>query len=86
MSIKSLPIQKKKNFAFALICGGILFVLIQAKISLMSHSFVFGVGHLERPIIEFLVWSLMGFLVYAFCCWKLIKSEKRHYSKGIMIA
>lgn len=50
----------------AWIIAGLLFLGINIKISLLSHSFVFGFGHAERPIIEFLSYISLGFLIYWF--------------------
>ncbi len=49
-----------------LILAGLIFLGINIKISLLSHSFIFGVGHAQRPIIEFLSYILLGFLIYWF--------------------
>jgi len=49
-----------------LILAGLLFLGINIKISFLSHSFIFGVGHAQRPIIEFLIYIFLGFLVYWF--------------------
>lgn len=48
----------------ALILAGLLFLGIHIKLSLLSHSFIFGVGHIERPIIEFLGYIFLSFLIY----------------------
>jgi len=48
----------------ALISAGLIFLGINIKIVFLSQNFVFGVGHAERPIIEFLGYIFLGFLVY----------------------
>lgn len=50
-----------KNPIFVL--GGMI-LLAQMAVSWLSHSFVFGVGHAERPIIPFLVLELVSFGFY----------------------
>lgn len=52
------------NNKAAWILAGLIFLGINIKISLLSHSFVFGVGHAERPIIEFLGYISLSFLIY----------------------
>ncbi|MBI5149910.1 MAG: hypothetical protein HZA28_03980 [Candidatus Omnitrophica bacterium] len=46
------------------IMAGLFFLGVNIKISLLSHSFIFGVSHAQRPIIEFLVYIYLAFLVY----------------------
>ncbi|MCR4337690.1 MAG: glycosyltransferase [Candidatus Omnitrophica bacterium] len=52
------------NNRWMLILSGLIILGINIKISLLSHSFIFGVGHADRPIIEFLGYMLLAFLVY----------------------
>lgn len=46
------------------IAAGTVILLINIKVSLMSHDFVFGYGHDKRPILEFMVYVFLMFGVY----------------------
>ncbi|OIO37409.1 MAG: hypothetical protein AUJ72_04615 [Candidatus Omnitrophica bacterium CG1_02_46_14] len=60
-----------------LLLGGIVIMASTAAIAVLSHRFVFGEGHLERPIIEFLLLILFSFVVYAFVFEKLKNADSK---------
>lgn len=55
--------NNRKEVAWLLMAGLIL-LLLNLKISLISHQFIFGVGHKERPIVQFLFYAFSSFIVY----------------------
>lgn len=46
--------------------GGLVIMGATGALAVLSHRFVFGEGHLERPIVEFLFLTLLSFVAYAF--------------------
>lgn len=47
--------------------SGLILLFIHAKISILSHKFIFGMGHSQRPIVSFLTYALAAFIVYLVC-------------------
>ena len=66
------------NNRWALIFSGLILLGIHIKISFLSHSFIFGSGHAERPIIEFLCWVSLAFLVYWLVLEQLRRNQPKH--------
>ena len=69
----------------ALILAGIIFLGINIKIAFLSQSFVFGVDHAERPIIEFLIYVLFGFLIYWFVLEQFRKNRAGYRVNGFIL-
>lgn len=72
-------VSNRKEVIWLLVSGLILLGLT-IKISFTSHQFIFGIGHKERPIIQFLIYIFSSFMVYLISLtW--LKKKRPSYSK-----
>ncbi|MBI4115182.1 MAG: hypothetical protein HY447_01265 [Candidatus Omnitrophica bacterium] len=67
-----------------LIVLGAFILLTQIGISWLSHSFVFGAGHAERPILSFLMLEGLAFIAYFATFEWLRRNSKETHSKSFL--
>lgn len=52
---------------------GLILTGLFLALSGLSHRFVYGQGHLERPILAVAVWLLAAFIIYGMAVWIVLR-------------
>ena len=68
-----------------LFIAGLIFLGLNLEISFMSHQFIFGIGHKERPIIQFLFYIFSSFLVYLISLTWLKWIQPDRHTRNLML-
>lgn len=80
-----MALTDNRKLTIGLLIAGLTFLGLTIKISFISHRFIFGIGHKERPIIQFLLYTFGLFTIYLISLTLIKKRHKERNTKAFVL-